>query len=91
MNFVQVNLVSGDLVLNHGNSKWWSFQDIDASDVTGCGEFAGPMAIIVSEETPRKFQIMMWLLQGTGEGKLIISLSCPLTFLCLSYVRGYSW
>ncbi|XVF57384.1 hypothetical protein PTKIN_Ptkin06aG0200900 [Pterospermum kingtungense] len=48
-----VDLVSGDLVLNHGNPEWWSFKDIGASDKTGCGEFAGPMAIIVSEETPQ--------------------------------------
>ncbi|KAL6324309.1 hypothetical protein AAG906_012555 [Vitis piasezkii] len=48
-----VDLVSGDLVLNQGNPKWWSFHDIDASAVNGCGELAGPMAIIVSEETPQ--------------------------------------
>ncbi|XP_050223428.1 piezo-type mechanosensitive ion channel homolog isoform X2 [Mercurialis annua] len=46
-----VDLVSGDLVLNRGNPEWWSFHDIDVS--SGCGEFAGPMAIIVSEETPQ--------------------------------------
>ncbi|XP_015570622.2 piezo-type mechanosensitive ion channel homolog [Ricinus communis] len=46
-----VGLVSGDLVLNHGDSEWWSFHDTDVS--SGCGEFAGPMAIIVSEETPQ--------------------------------------
>lgn len=51
---LQVELVSGDLVLNHGNPEWWSFYDTDISDVHGCGKFAGPMAIIVSEETPRK-------------------------------------
>ncbi|KAK9292746.1 hypothetical protein L1049_020726 [Liquidambar formosana] len=49
----EVNLVSGDLVLNRGNPEWWSFHDIDASDIRGCGELAGPMAIIVSEETPQ--------------------------------------
>ncbi|XVE62951.1 hypothetical protein DITRI_Ditri06bG0160400 [Diplodiscus trichospermus] len=48
-----VAMVSGDLVLNRGNPEWWSFQDIGASDRTGCGEFAGPMAIILSEETPQ--------------------------------------
>ncbi|XP_022719322.1 piezo-type mechanosensitive ion channel homolog [Durio zibethinus] len=48
-----VDMVSGDLVLNRGNPEWWSFRDIGASDGTGCGEFAGPMAIIVSEETPQ--------------------------------------
>ncbi|PSS10163.1 Piezo-type mechanosensitive ion channel like [Actinidia chinensis var. chinensis] len=48
-----VNLVSGDLVLNHGNPEWWSFHDINASEVSGCGELSGPMAVIVSEETPQ--------------------------------------
>ncbi|CAK9174686.1 unnamed protein product [Ilex paraguariensis] len=48
-----VNLVSGDLVLNHGSPEWWSFHDVNASDVKGCGELAGPMAVIVSEETPQ--------------------------------------
>ncbi|MBA0602693.1 hypothetical protein Gorai_002864 [Gossypium raimondii] len=48
-----VKKVSGDLVLNHGNPEWWSFQDIDVSGGTGCCEFAGPVAIIVSEETPQ--------------------------------------
>ncbi|KAF5954962.1 hypothetical protein HYC85_007818 [Camellia sinensis] len=48
-----VRLVTGDLVLNHGSLEWWSFHDIDASNVSVCGELAGPMAIIVSEETPQ--------------------------------------
>ncbi|KAL7205082.1 hypothetical protein ACSBR2_018075 [Camellia fascicularis] len=48
-----VRLVTGDLVLNHGTPEWWSFHDIDASNVSVCGELAGPMAIIVSEETPQ--------------------------------------
>ncbi|OMO99081.1 Piezo family [Corchorus olitorius] len=48
-----VDLVSGDLILNRGNPEWWSFYDLGATNVTGCGEFAGPMAIIVSEETPQ--------------------------------------
>lgn len=48
-------MVSGELVLNRGSPDWWSFHDIDASDVGGCGELAGPLAIVVSEETPRKF------------------------------------
>ncbi|KAK8477921.1 hypothetical protein V6N11_014332, partial [Hibiscus sabdariffa] len=48
-----VDKVSGDLILNHGNPEWWSFEDIDASSGKGCCEFAGPMAIIVSEETPQ--------------------------------------
>lgn len=52
---LQVELVSGDLVLNRGDPEWWSFYDLDISDSHGCGKFPGPMAIIVSEETPRKF------------------------------------
>ncbi|KAK6915539.1 Piezo non-specific cation channel, R-Ras-binding domain [Dillenia turbinata] len=48
-----VSLVSGDLVLNRGNPEWWSFHDINASEVKGCGGLSGPMAIIVSEETPQ--------------------------------------
>ncbi|KAK8542359.1 hypothetical protein V6N12_014957 [Hibiscus sabdariffa] len=48
-----VDKVSGDLILNRGNPEWWSFEDIDASSGKGCCEFAGPMAIIVSEETPQ--------------------------------------
>ncbi|XP_073222018.1 piezo-type mechanosensitive ion channel homolog isoform X3 [Cicer arietinum] len=48
-----VELVSGDLVLNRGDPEWWSFYDLDISDAHGCGKFPGPMAIIVSEETPQ--------------------------------------
>lgn len=51
---MQVNLVTGDLVLHRGDPEWWSFHDVDVSDRSGCGELAGPMAVIVSEETPRK-------------------------------------
>ncbi|OVA11397.1 Piezo family [Macleaya cordata] len=45
--------VSGNLVKNHGSPPWWSFHDTNASDVFGCGGLTGPMAIIVSEETPQ--------------------------------------
>ncbi|KAK8620775.1 hypothetical protein V6N13_067237 [Hibiscus sabdariffa] len=48
-----VDKFSGDLILNHGNPEWWSFQDIDVLSGTECCEFAGPMVIIVSEETPQ--------------------------------------
>jgi hypothetical protein len=48
-----VEMVSGYLVLNHGNPGWWSFRDVNASDIRGCGGLSGPMAIIVSEETPQ--------------------------------------
>ncbi|XP_077232288.1 piezo-type mechanosensitive ion channel component isoform X2 [Tasmannia lanceolata] len=53
----EVNLVSGDLSLNHETPKWWSFHDINALDVRGCEGVTGPMAIIVSEETPRTYPI----------------------------------
>ncbi|OWM62964.1 hypothetical protein CDL15_Pgr020258 [Punica granatum] len=49
----EVELVSGDLVLNRGNPEWWSFHDINAPLVSGCGSLAGPMAVVVSEETPQ--------------------------------------
>ena len=52
---LQVDMVSGSLSLNRGNPEWWSFHDIDAANISGCGELRGPLAIVVSEETPRKF------------------------------------
>ncbi|XP_071923993.1 piezo-type mechanosensitive ion channel homolog isoform X4 [Coffea arabica] len=51
----EANDVSADLVLNNGNLEWWSFHDINSLDVSGCGGLKGPMAIIVSEETPQGF------------------------------------
>ncbi|KAL2345732.1 hypothetical protein Fmac_007017 [Flemingia macrophylla] len=48
-----VELVSADIVLNPGDPKWWSFYDFDILGTYGCGKFPGPMAIIVSEETPQ--------------------------------------
>ncbi|XP_050238768.1 piezo-type mechanosensitive ion channel homolog [Mercurialis annua] len=44
--------VSADLVMNRQDFSWWSFHDINKSDVRGCGGLTGPMAIIMSEETP---------------------------------------
>ncbi|KAI4329741.1 hypothetical protein MLD38_028089 [Melastoma candidum] len=46
------NAVSADLIFNHDKLQWWSFRDVNSSDVAGCGGLTGPMAIIVSEETP---------------------------------------
>ncbi|KAF8392505.1 hypothetical protein HHK36_022847 [Tetracentron sinense] len=46
-------MVSGDLVINRGSTEWWSFLDVKASDVGGCGGLTGPIAIIISEETPQ--------------------------------------
>ncbi|KAG5567620.1 hypothetical protein RHGRI_002982 [Rhododendron griersonianum] len=45
--------VVADLVIHRGSPEWWSFHDISSLDVNGCGGLAGPMAIIVSEETPQ--------------------------------------
>lgn len=50
-----VSSVSGDLSLNHNSLPWWSFHDINASDVSGCNGLSGPMVVVVSEETPQGF------------------------------------
>ncbi|KAG8370694.1 hypothetical protein BUALT_Bualt13G0010000 [Buddleja alternifolia] len=50
-----INDVTADLVLHHGSSEWWSFHDINPLDEYGCGGLSGPMAVIVSEETPQGF------------------------------------
>ncbi|RDX99269.1 Piezo-type mechanosensitive ion channel-like protein, partial [Mucuna pruriens] len=45
--------VSADLVINREQSEWWAFRDINPSNLSGlCGGLTGPMAIIISEETP---------------------------------------
>ncbi|XVE73201.1 hypothetical protein DITRI_Ditri11bG0098300 [Diplodiscus trichospermus] len=46
------NSVGADLVIYRATFEWWSFHDINSSDARGCGGLTGPMAIIVSEETP---------------------------------------
>lgn len=50
--FFQDNYVSADFMINHEQDEWWSFHDINSSDSSGCGGLTGPMAIIISEETP---------------------------------------
>ncbi|MQL84320.1 hypothetical protein Taro_016835, partial [Colocasia esculenta] len=45
--------VEGNVSLNKGSPPWWSFQDTNPLDVEGCVGLTGPMAIIVSEETPQ--------------------------------------
>ncbi|KAB2071038.1 hypothetical protein ES319_A08G195800v1 [Gossypium barbadense] len=47
-----VSSVSADLVINRATFEWWSFHIINSSDMVHCGGFTGPMAIVVSEETP---------------------------------------
>jgi hypothetical protein len=41
--------------LNNGTPPWWSFYDTNPSDMAGCQGLDGPMAIVVSEETPRTY------------------------------------
>ncbi|PWA92008.1 Piezo non-specific cation channel, R-Ras-binding domain protein [Artemisia annua] len=45
--------VDAELLLNRGNSTWWSFYDISWLESNACGDLMGPMAIVVSEETPQ--------------------------------------
>lgn len=51
---VQNDEVSADLLMNHADSKWWwSFHNLKASEnISACEGMDGPVAIIVSEETP---------------------------------------
>ena len=49
---MQRDFVAGEISLNKGSPPWWSFRDVDAPDVKECSGLTGPMAIIVSEETP---------------------------------------
>ena len=46
--------MDGGLFLNRGESQRWTFYDIRLLNSTVCGDLIGPMAIVVSEETPRK-------------------------------------
>ncbi|CAA7044183.1 unnamed protein product [Microthlaspi erraticum] len=50
----QKDEVSADLLMNHADSKWWwSFHNLKASEnISACDGMDGPVAIIVSEETP---------------------------------------
>ncbi|KAK3041408.1 hypothetical protein RJ639_000385, partial [Escallonia herrerae] len=50
----KVNDVRADLYLNRGNTNWWSFYDTSLFNVNECRGLKGPMAIIISEETPRE-------------------------------------
>ncbi|KAF3336299.1 piezo-type mechanosensitive ion channel isoform X3 [Carex littledalei] len=45
--------VSGNLVLNNGTTPWWSYYNLNSTDSAGCSGLDGPMAIVVSEETPQ--------------------------------------
>jgi hypothetical protein len=57
---MQIDSVSGELLLNNGSPPWWSFYDTNPADLAGCQGLYGPMAIVVSEETPRTYLSMAW-------------------------------
>lgn len=50
----QKDEVSADILMNHADSKWWwSFHNLKASEnISACEGMDGPVAIIMSEETP---------------------------------------
>jgi len=55
----QDNTVSADLIINREQFEWWTFRDINRSNLSGlCGALTGPMAIIISEETPPRKLVM---------------------------------
>lgn len=47
-----VDFVSGNLSLSRDFPPWWSFH-VNGSDSFGCDGLTGPMAVVVSEETPQ--------------------------------------
>ncbi|KAL8513510.1 hypothetical protein ACS0TY_012829 [Phlomoides rotata] len=53
--FDQVNDVNADLVLHTETYKWWSFVDVNPLNGYSCQGVSGPMAVVVSEETPQGF------------------------------------
>lgn len=58
----QDKAVSADLILNREQFEWWAFRNINPSNLSGlCGGLTGPMAIIISEETPpRKLAMALY-------------------------------
>lgn len=49
----QDGAINADLVLNREQFEWWAFKDVNPPNISRfCGGLTGPMAIIVSEETP---------------------------------------
>ncbi|CAG7908748.1 unnamed protein product [Brassica rapa] len=50
----QTDEVSADILMNHADTKWWwSFHNLKASEnISACEGMDGPVAIIMSEETP---------------------------------------
>lgn len=51
---LQKDEVSADILINHADFKWWwSFHNLKASEnISACEGMDGPVAIIMSEETP---------------------------------------
>lgn len=55
----QDNAVSADLIINREQLEWWAFRDTNPSNLSRlCGGLTGPMAIIISEETPPRKLVM---------------------------------
>ena len=69
---MQIDSVSGELLLNNGTPPWWSFYT-KPSDLAGCQGLNGPMAIVVSEETPR-----MYLFLASSFMSFLLTLAWPL-------------
>jgi len=47
-------MVGANLTFNQGKPGWWSFHDIKRLGVNDHDRHAGPIAVVVCEETPRK-------------------------------------
>lgn len=77
------------------DNEWWSFHVVNSSDVTGCGGLTGPMAIIMSEETPpRKF--LRIFISFIDDGFIVLFFAFFFSFidvlLILQYCfRRYYW
>lgn len=60
----QDGAVNADLILNREQFEWWAFKDVNPPNISKfCGGLTGPMAIIISEETPPRKLAMSFFLQ----------------------------
>lgn len=62
MFLLQKDEVSADILINRADFKWWwSFHNLKASEnISACEGMDGPVAIIMSEETPpRKLALLI--------------------------------
>lgn len=59
--------------MNREQFDWWAFKDINPSNLSGfCGSLTGPMAIIISEETPpRKLAMAYFSLKKNVQKKYV--------------------